>query len=343
MRYIYIIFTSLLITILPSTDSIAKSTIPSSVKSQDAYRRIAPKIIRDMKKIDARLGDPVFIRIFKKERMLEIWLRQGLAYVKFKSYAICHHSGDLGPKIREGDKQSPEGFYTVGASQLNPNSDYHLSFNLGFPNEYDRSHNRTGSLLMVHGRCSSAGCYAMADFRMDEIYAIVESAIISGQHQIPVHIFPFKMTAKNMATYKDSKWIHFWENLKEGYDHFEGHHSPPLIVVQDKRYTFFTFRPLLFGGTLPDVAPEFKYAGLKKKRAQQLLKEKRLAKQRRKEQKERRIAEALRIQKIQQEQARTAELAKITTKDKTTMKKSVHIAKTERPKSSSPALLGLGD
>lgn len=196
---------------------------------------------------------------------------------------------------------------------------------------------------MVHGRCSSAGCYAMANFRMDEIYAIVESAIISGQNQVPVHIFPFKMTAKNMAAYQNSKWIHFWRNLKEGYDHFEGHHSPPLIVVQDKRYTFFTFRPLLFGGTLQNVAPEFKYAGLKKKRAQQLLEEKRLAKLRLKEQKERRIAEALRIQKIQQEQARNAELAKITKKTKPTRKKPVHVAKAEKPKSSSPALLGLGD
>ena len=291
MRYYFLTTFFLLSFVFPATDLLASiSTIPSSDKSQNAYKRVAPELNRKMTKIGATLGDAVFIRVFKKEKMLEVWLRQGITYTKFKSYSICHYSGTLGPKLREGDKQSPEGFYTVGASQLNPNSDYHLSFNLGFPNEYDRSHNRTGSLLMIHGRCSSVGCYAMTDFRMDEIYTIVESAIISGQHQIPVHIFPFKMTAANMAAEQDSKWIHFWENLKEGYDYFEGHHSPPIVTVQDKRYQFLTFRPFLFGGDLPDVALEFKYAGLKKKREQRRLAAKRLAEKKRAE---RRLAAAL--------------------------------------------------
>ncbi len=243
----------------------ARNMIPSSDKSQNAYRRVAPTLIKEMQKKGSNLGDPVLIRIFKKEKTLEVWLRQGITYILFKSYSICHHSGDIGPKIREGDKQSPEGFYSVGASQLNPNSDYHLSFNLGFPNEYDRSHKRTGSLLMIHGRCSSIGCFAMADFRMDEIYAIVESAIISGQRQVPVHIFPFRMTKRNMAVHQDSKWIHFWENIKEGYDYFEGHHSPPIVTVQDKRYQFITFRPLLFGGTLPPPIPLLSAVTMKRK------------------------------------------------------------------------------
>ncbi|MCK5070754.1 MAG: L,D-transpeptidase family protein, partial [Desulfocapsa sp.] len=158
----------------------AIESIPFSETSQDAYKRISPKLIREMKNLDATLGDPVFIRVFKEEKQLEVWLRRGLTYIFFKSYSICHHSGDIGPKIREGDKQSPEGFYSVSSKQLNPNSSYHLSFNLGFPNKYDRSYKRTGSLLMIHGRCSSVGCFAMSDFRMDEIYTIVESAIISG-------------------------------------------------------------------------------------------------------------------------------------------------------------------
>jgi len=276
----YLIFSALffLCTLFQTTQlSAAGSRIPSSNKSQDVYRRVAPKLIREMKKIDANLGDPAFIRIFKNEKKLEVWLRKGLTYTLFKSYTICHHSGDLGPKIKEGDKQSPEGFYTVDASQLNPNSDYHLSFNLGFPNEYDKSHNRTGSLLMVHGRCSSVGCFAMSDFRMDEIYAIVESAIISGQHQVPIHIFPFRMTQANMTAHGSSKWLPFWKNIKEGYDHFEGHHSLPLVTVQDKRYQFITFRPHLFGGNLPDVGLEFKYAGLEKKRKMEQLKAKWLA------------------------------------------------------------------
>lgn len=248
--------------------AVAASSIPSSNKSQSAYKRIAPKLIHAMQKKGHHLGDPVFIRLFKQERELEVWLRNGLTYDHFKTYSICYNSGKLGPKIKEGDKQSPEGFYTVGANQLNPNSDYHLSFNLGFPNEYDRSHNRTGSLLMIHGRCSSAGCFAMTDFRMDEIYAIVESAIIAGQHQIPIHIFPFKMTKRNMNIHKSSRWISFWENLKEGYDYFEGHLAPPLVTVQDKRYQFITFRPLLFGGSFPPRTDKHQYVGLKKRKRQ---------------------------------------------------------------------------
>ncbi len=262
------LFTTLLLLsfIFPAATAFtAGGMIPSSDKSQNAYRRVAPTLIRAMQKKGSNLGDPVFIRIFKKEKTLEVWLRQGLTYTMFRSYTICHHSGDIGPKIREGDKQSPEGFYTVGANQLNPNSSYHLSFNLGFPNEYDRSHKRTGSLLMIHGRCSSVGCFAMADFRMDEIYAIVESAIIAGQRQVPVHIFPFRMTDKKMAAHKDSKWIDFWKNIKEGYDYFEGHHSPPIVVVQDKRYQFITFRPLLFGGTLPPPIPRLAVVTMKRK------------------------------------------------------------------------------
>lgn len=247
MRPFSLIVLSLLIILLQTTHlAVAEDTIPSSSKSSAAYKRIAPRLMKNMRKKGHHLGDPVFIRIFKQEKQLEVWLRNGLTYDHFKTYPICYNSGKLGPKLREGDKQSPEGFYTVEASQLNPNSSYHLSFNLGFPNKYDRIHKRTGSLLMVHGRCSSAGCFAMTDFRMDEIYAIVESAIISGQHQIPVHIFPFKMTQANMQQHNKSKWIPFWKNLKEGYDYFEGHHTPPIVMVHNKRYQFRTHRALLF-------------------------------------------------------------------------------------------------
>ena len=238
--------------------------IPSSKTSQEAYSRVAPRLIHEMQNMGIRLGAPVFIRIFKKEKQLEVWARKGLSYNLFKTYTICHHSGTLGPKLKEGDKQSPEGFYTVAASQLNPFSRYHLSFNIGFPNEFDRSHNRTGSALMVHGRCSSVGCFAMTDFRMEEIYTIVESAMISGQLQVPVHIFPFHMTWENMAAHSDSKWIYFWENLKEGYDHFEGHRSPPLVRVQNKRYHFRTSRLLLFGGNFPSIPADNNYAQAEK-------------------------------------------------------------------------------
>lgn len=240
-------------------------TVPSSATSQAAYRQVAPKLIATMQKMGLALGDPVFIRLFKSEKKLEVWVQDGVSYLLFKTYTICYHSGNLGPKIREGDRQSPEGFYTVSARQLNPNSDYHLSFNLGFPNEYDKSYHRTGSLLMVHGRCSSVGCFAMTDFRMDEIYTLVESAIIAGQQKIPVHIFPFEMTNANMMAFQDSQWIEFWENLKEGYDYFEGQHNPPQVTVQDQRYQFSTVPTLLFGGTLPPNIPRLRPLLLQRK------------------------------------------------------------------------------
>jgi len=318
-----LLFTSLIL-LFTSLPALSGGMVPSSAKSQDAYRRVAPKLNKALQRKGATLGDPVFIRIFKQEQQLEVWLRQGLSYTFFKSYSICRFSGKLGPKLKEGDKQSPEGFYTVGVNQLNPNSDYHLSFNLGFPNEYDRCHNRTGSLLMIHGRCSSVGCFAMTDFRMDEIYALVESAIISGQQQIPVHIFPFKMTWVNMAIHKDSKWIDFWENLKEGYDYFEGHRTPPLVTVQDNRYHFLTFRPLLFGGNLPDVAPEFRYAGLKKKREQE---EKARAALREKMLREKRQREEILLARQVESRKERIQLARVTS----------------HPTPSSQAPLGLGD
>lgn len=187
----------------------------------------------------AKVGDPVFIRIFKEESLLEVWIRSGAEYQHFKDYFICAYSGYLGPKLQEGDRQSPEGFYKVKKYQLNPNSKYHLSFNLGFPNQYDREHNRTGSFLMVHGDCVSDGCYAMTDEKIEEIYTLVEGALQKGQKVVHVHTYPFRMTEENMALYSDSEWYDFWVNLKEGYDYFEAEHLPPHIKVENGQYTIY--------------------------------------------------------------------------------------------------------
>jgi len=187
--------------------------------------------------LEAKVGDPVFIRIFKEESMLEVWIKPAHEYVIFKQYPICAFSGHLGPKFKEGDRQSPEGFYTVKKSQLNPNSSYHLAFNLGFPNAYDKAHKRTGSYLMVHGECVSIGCYAMTNSKIDEIYKLVEEALKSGQKYIQVHAFPFRMTDINMAKYADNEWYDFWTELQEGYNYFESEKLPPHVTVQNKRYT----------------------------------------------------------------------------------------------------------
>ncbi|WP_207787556.1 L,D-transpeptidase family protein [Candidatus Thiosymbion oneisti] len=183
-------------------------------------------------------GTPVFIRIFKAERELELWMGKAERFTRIKTYPICAFSGALGPKLKEGDRQSPEGFYKVGRGALNPNSAYHLSFNLGFPNAYDRAHQRTGSYLMVHGDCVSIGCYAMTNSGIEELYGLVQAALRNGQGQVQVHAFPFRMSAANIDRYSNHEWIDFWRNLKEGYDVFEATLRPPGVRVSGKRYVF---------------------------------------------------------------------------------------------------------
>ena len=184
-----------------------------------------------------RTDQPVFIRIFKEESELEVWKqRDDGHYYHFKTYPICNWSGELGPKIKQGDRQAPEGFYQVTRYQMNPHSQYHLAFNLGFPNVYDRAHRRTGEFLMVHGKCKSAGCYAMTDGLMEEIYALAREAYIGGQDAIEVHAFPFRMTDVNLARHTQSDHYAFWATLKEGYDYFELTRQPPSVAVCEKRY-----------------------------------------------------------------------------------------------------------
>lgn len=182
-------------------------------------------------------GAPVFLRIFKEESVLELWLQKpGGRYVLFKSYPICAYSGSLGPKMREGDRQAPEGFYAFNQGHLNPNSRYHLSFNLNYPNAYDRAHGYTGSYLMVHGKCVSIGCYAMGDVQIEEIYTLVAAALQNGQPFVRVHAFPFRLTQTNLARHGGNRWMPFWQMLKPGFDYFEAHHIPPEIDVVNGRY-----------------------------------------------------------------------------------------------------------
>ena len=183
-------------------------------------------------------GAPLFIRIFKQEAELEVWVKDRASYKLLHTYPICRFSGFLGPKLKEGDKQAPEGFYAVTAKQLLPTSRHYRAFNLAFPNEYDRAHGRTGSFLMVHGGCTSIGCYAMTDFGIAEIYQLVEKALVSGQKSVPVHAFPFRMTPENMDKYPTHRWSPFWQQLKVGYDLFQDDRIPPVPKVCNKRYVF---------------------------------------------------------------------------------------------------------
>ena len=184
-------------------------------------------------------SDPIVIRSFKKESEMEVWKRGSDGrYALLKTYPICRWSGQLGPKVREGDRQAPEGFYTVTPGQMNPNSSYFLSFDTGYPNAFDRAHGRTGSALMVHGSCSSRGCFAMTDEVIAEIYAIARESFAGGQRTFQFQSYPFRMTAQNLAQHRYDPNMLFWQNLKEGSDHFEVLRQEPKVAVCGRRYVF---------------------------------------------------------------------------------------------------------
>jgi len=184
-------------------------------------------------------GEAMLVRIFKEEKALEVWKRTTAGTFKlFKTYEICAYSGDLGPKIKEGDRQSPEGFYTITPGLMNPRSSYYLAFNTGFPNKFDRVWGRTGSDLMVHGDCSSRGCYAMTDGGIAEIYALARESFKGGNQSFQLQIFPFRMTAAKLAQQASSPHIGFWKDIKEGYDLFELTKTPPAWDVCERQYIF---------------------------------------------------------------------------------------------------------
>lgn len=213
--------------------------LPSSARLSKVKFERKEKIKRAVKTAGLSWGSSVFIRIFKTEKQLELWIKDGSKYRLYKTYPICTFgSGGLGPKLKEGDGKAPEGFYYVKPKQMNPYSTFHLSFNLGYPNAYDRAHGRTGSALMVHGSCVSIGCYAVTDPRIEEIYLITEAALRHEQAFFRVHIFPFRLKPLALKLVKNAQWYEFWQNLKTGYDYFEKHKLPPNVRVRNKMYVF---------------------------------------------------------------------------------------------------------
>ncbi len=181
--------------------------------------------------IDFSAGSPVFIRIFKQEAQLELWMQKAGRFELIDSFPICHWSGTLGPKLYEGDRQAPEGFYSVGPQQLVLSGRHIRSLDLGYPNAFDRSLGRTGSHILLHGGCRSTGCFAMTDPVMERVYALAEQALRAGQQEIPVHVFPFRMTTANLQQHSNSPWRAFWNNLKVGYDAFEATRTLPGVYA----------------------------------------------------------------------------------------------------------------
>jgi murein L,D-transpeptidase YafK len=211
----------------------------SLANNAKANQPVSPKLVAAIAEKDMDLQSPILIRLFKQEAELEVWKQDRAGrFALLKSYPICRWSGDLGPKVREGDRQAPEGFYSISPAQMNPQSAYYLSFNTGYPNAFDKALGRTGSELMVHGDCSSRGCYAMTDEQIAEIYALGRESFFGGQRAFQFQAYPFRMTAANMARHRNNPNMPFWRMIKEGNDHFEVTKHEPKVDFCEKKYVF---------------------------------------------------------------------------------------------------------
>jgi len=200
---------------------------------------LSERMLADLERRNMAKESPILMRIFKEESELEIWkVDKSGRFALLKAYPICRWSGELGPKMQQGDRQAPEGFYTITPGLMNPNSNYYLAINTGFPNAYDRANDRTGQFLMIHGDCASAGCYAMTDEQIAEIYALAREAFFGGQKSFQIQAYPFRMTPINMAQHRNSPHMAFWRMLKQGYDHFEVTRLEPKVDVCDRHYVF---------------------------------------------------------------------------------------------------------
>ncbi|WP_338694698.1 murein L,D-transpeptidase family protein [Bradyrhizobium sp. 26S5] len=211
----------------------------SLAQNAKANQPVTPKLLAAMVEKDMDLQSPMLVRLFKQEAELEVWKQDRSGRMALlKTYPICRWSGDLGPKVREGDRQAPEGFYSINPSQMNPQSAYYLSFNTGYPNAFDKALGRTGSQLMVHGDCSSRGCYAMTDEQIAEIYSLGRESFFGGQKAFQLQAYPFRMTPVNMAKHRNNPNMPFWKMIKEGYDHFEVTKHEPKVDFCEKKYVF---------------------------------------------------------------------------------------------------------
>jgi murein L,D-transpeptidase YafK len=211
----------------------------SLANNAKANQPVPPKLVADMAAKDMDLQSPMLVRLFKQEAELEVWKQDRSGrFALLKTYPICRWSGDLGPKVREGDRQAPEGFYSITPAQMNPQSAYYLSFNTGYPNAFDQALGRTGSQLMVHGDCSSRGCYAMTDEQIAEIYSLGRESFFGGQRAFQLQAYPFKMTPVNMAKHRNNPNMPFWKMIKEGWDHFEVTRQEPKVDFCEKKYVF---------------------------------------------------------------------------------------------------------
>lgn len=215
---------------------------PQSELSRTVCQNQGIRLQGEFQRSGLKFGAPIFVRIFKESHELELWVQRGERFYLFKKYPIAYFSGGLGPKLHEGDLQAPEGYYEVFPSLMNPWSNFHLAFNIGYPNLYDQARQASGGMIMVHGKRLSVGCFAMTDPVIEEIYTIADRALNAGQSSFQVHIFPFRMTPANLQRHDNSPHIAFWRNLLHGYTLFELNHVPPMVRVQNSQYAFSSGR-----------------------------------------------------------------------------------------------------
>ncbi len=268
------------VAIVAAATALAGCNSDSIIPTGRAQAPLSEKMLAEISAKNMDKEAPILARIFKEESEMEIWKqnRDG-QFALLKTYPICRWSGDLGPKKKQGDRQAPEGFYTITPGQMNPNSKYYLAFNTGFPNSYDRAMGYTGSDLMVHGDCSSRGCYAMTDEQIQEIYALARESFFGGQKSFQLQAYPFRMTALNMTKHRNNPNFAFWKMIKEGYDHFEATLQEPKVAVCERRYVFDAVAPasasklLAFDaqGTCPvfEIDPTIADAALDRRRQEQ--------------------------------------------------------------------------
>jgi murein L,D-transpeptidase YafK len=212
---------------------------PEQLKLAKSMKPLSAQMLALIERKNMAKDSQIVVRVFKEEAELEVWKQDhGGRFQLLKTYPICRWSGELGPKVKEGDRQAPEGFYTITQANLNPNSAYYLSINIGYPNDYDRAWGHTGSALMIHGDCSSRGCYAMTNEQIEEIYGLARDSFLGGQRAFQIQAYPFRMTALNMAKHRNSPHMSFWRMLKQGNDHFEVSQQQPVVSVCEKRYVF---------------------------------------------------------------------------------------------------------
>ena len=247
---------------------------------ENATKELSPELLSLLQQKQMPTHSPIILRVFKEEAELEVWKQDTTGHFQIlKTYPICRWSGDLGPKLHKGDRQTPEGFYTITPGLMNPNSNFYRAINIGFPNAFDRANDRDGTFLMIHGACGSSGCYAMTDEQIGEIYALARDSL-SGQPSFQIQAYPFRMTPANLARHRTNPNMAFWKMLKEGNDHFEATHLQPKVEVCNRRYVFDaqspsnSTNPLVFDptGRCPDfvVNPKIARATLVKQRADEV-------------------------------------------------------------------------